>query len=253
MTRETDALPGLEQLWAEAPAASGRLFDPAMARDLPEPARRYLTHTITPGTPLARSVHLHMRGEIFLNKWLEFEAEQVIVWDRGLIWRARVDQGLLTIKGFDRIVDGVGEMRWRLLGLIPVLTATGPDITRSAKGRHEIESVLIPSVFVGDATRWSSSDHDHADVSVRHGDQEGQVHLSLDDTGGLRSAWLERWGNPDGGDFSEVPFGVVAVEEGRFGGYTIPSKIRVGWHYREGGFDEDGEFFRAELTAVEYR
>jgi hypothetical protein len=35
------------------PAVSPTGFDPAMTESLPEPARRWLTHVIAPGTPLA--------------------------------------------------------------------------------------------------------------------------------------------------------------------------------------------------------
>lgn len=38
-------------------------FDVAMLADLPEPARRWLTRAIVPGTPLWRSVELTMHGE----------------------------------------------------------------------------------------------------------------------------------------------------------------------------------------------
>lgn len=39
-----------------APAESPAAFDPAMLPELPEPARRWLSHAITPGTPMWRSV-----------------------------------------------------------------------------------------------------------------------------------------------------------------------------------------------------
>ncbi|MBO0732356.1 MAG: hypothetical protein J2P57_24050, partial [Acidimicrobiaceae bacterium] len=42
------------------PAYSGQRFDPAMTELLPEPARRWLTHVIAPGTPLARTAIAHM-------------------------------------------------------------------------------------------------------------------------------------------------------------------------------------------------
>jgi len=50
-----------------------------------------------------------------------------------------------------------GEMPWRLLRLIPVMTAVGPDITRSACGRLAGEIALIPTAF-RHAT-WTPGDH----------------------------------------------------------------------------------------------
>jgi hypothetical protein len=195
-----------------------------------------------------------MKGEIKLGGWLPFEAEQVVVWDRGYVWRAKVHKGIMSIKGFDRIVDGVGEMRWRVFGLVPVLNADGPDISRSAHGRHEIESTLMPSIFLDVETTWSTVDHDHANATLHHGDQDGELHLDVAEDGRLRSAWLMRWGNPDGGEHHEVPFGALMSEEQvSFAGHTIAKRLRAGWHFQGGEFEGDGEFFRAEILEAEYR
>ncbi len=40
-------------------------------------------------------------------------------------------------------------MRWKLFGIVPVMRADGPDVSRSAKGRLELESLWLPSVLVG--------------------------------------------------------------------------------------------------------
>jgi hypothetical protein len=53
-------------------------FEPSMAADLPEPARRWLTHAIAPGTQLWQSVELSMRGQIRLGAWRPFTARQVL-------------------------------------------------------------------------------------------------------------------------------------------------------------------------------
>jgi hypothetical protein len=53
-----------------------------------------------------------------LRRWLPFTAEQVIHRARGFIWRASAWRNGLAIRGFDRRVDGEGEMRWKLLVLI---------------------------------------------------------------------------------------------------------------------------------------
>lgn len=99
------------ELWREAPAATDR-FDPARLADLPEGARRLLGHALAPGAPLARAAHLAMRGTIRLGDWHPFEAEQVIVQDRGMVWAARVRMRGLPIRGADRLLDGQGALRW---------------------------------------------------------------------------------------------------------------------------------------------
>jgi hypothetical protein len=42
-------------------------------------------------------------------------------------------------------------------------------------------------------------------------------------------------------------------DEGTFGGYTVPTRLRAGWHFTGGHFEQDGEFFRATVEDVSYR
>ena len=68
-----------DELWNSAPSYE-RAFEPARLSELPEPARKYLEHAITPGTRFASAVRLQMHGEIKLKGWSSFSAEQVIRW-----------------------------------------------------------------------------------------------------------------------------------------------------------------------------
>lgn len=119
-------------------------FDPAMLDGLPEPARRWLTHAIAPGTPLWRSGEVSMHGELRLGAWRRFTATQVVSPTAGYIWAARASVFGLPVVGYDRLSSGTAQMRWRLLGLLPVMTAAGPDITRSAAGR--LAGELVPKL-----------------------------------------------------------------------------------------------------------
>jgi len=51
-------------------------------------------------------------------------------------------------------------MRWRLLDLIPVMSADGSDVVRSAAGRLASEIVMIPTAFRG--ATWTADDADTA-------------------------------------------------------------------------------------------
>lgn len=244
----------LEELWESAPRGDER-FDPATIAHLPEPARRYLNHAIAPGTVLAKAVRLSMHGTIRLHgDWHAFEAEQVIRWDRGMIWRARAKMHPGWVTGADRLIDGEGAMRWKLFGLVPVMESEGPDVTRAAAGRLEVESIWLPSVLMGDAMGWSAADAEHPHVDVRVAGEHADVELTIDHEGALQKAALLRWGQPEGDDaYHWVPFGGFVDAEARFGGYTIPSELRVGWHFGSERFASEGEFFRCTLTEAEYR
>jgi hypothetical protein len=141
--------------WAElcAPTLDPAAFDPAMVSDLPEPVRRYLMHAIAPRTPLWQSVEISMIGHIKIGKWRPFAASQVVAPGRGYIWAADARLFGVPVIGYDRLSGGTGEMRWRLLDLVPVVSTDGPDMTRSAAGRLASEIALIPTAFGGAGTR----------------------------------------------------------------------------------------------------
>lgn len=242
----------LDELWNSSPIAERR-FDPAGLAPMPEPARRYLQHAIAPFRPLARAVRLKMHGEIKLKRWLPFEAEQIISWQRGMIWRAAVQMQALSIRGSDTWVDGEGAMRWRLFGIVPVMSASGPDITRSAAGRVNIESIWLPSVLCDAEIAWTASGPSRFHASfTAHGDA-AEIDYVTSENGALQSGSMPRWGNPDGGPFRLVNFGAVVEQEGHFGGFTIPTRVRAGWHFGTDRFERDGEFFRATIDDAIYR
>lgn len=253
MTKQTS----LNTLWDSA-TSQDRVFHLDDFTHLPEAARRYLEHSIAPGTQLASAVRLKMHGEIKLKKWIPFKAEQVICWEHGLIWSATAwMNSFLPIVGSDRIIDGIGAMQWKLLGLFPVMTAADSDITRSAIGRLQSESLWLPSVFCGDGVSWASPDSSPLDSSLHPSfvvqGERAELDFTIDQTGCLKTFKLPRWGSPDGAEFRYVDFGGILEKESTFCGYTIPTRLRVGWYFGSERFESEGEFFRATIDDAIYR
>jgi hypothetical protein len=242
----------LEELWKSA-ASSQRAVRSAPASGLPEAARRYLEHAIAPKTPLASAVRLRMHGEIKLRRWFPFRAEEVIHWARGMIWNATVRMHGIPFRGWDRLVDGEAAMDWRLFGVIPFMKASGPDITRSAVGRVHAEATWLPSVLCDQDVSWAEKDSTHVNACLTAQGHRTEMALTVDDTGRLKAIKLERWGNPEGAEFHNADFAGVVEEEGSFGGYTIPTRLRIGWYFGADRFQSEGEFFRVTIDDAEYR
>ncbi|MDY6782263.1 MAG: DUF6544 family protein [Cyanobacteriota bacterium] len=242
----------LDELWNSAPSGD-RVFRPEDFANLPSGARRYLERAIAPGTKLASAVRLRMHGEIDIKGWRPFKAEQVIYWDRGIIWRAATRVNGLPIWGSDRLVDGEGAMRWKLLGLFPIVTAAGSDVTRSTVGRMQGEAVWLPSTFCRREVSWTETDPLHPRATVTLLDEETELVLTLSREGQLQSIKLKRWDNPDETEFRYIDFGCVVESEGTFSGYTIPTDVRVGWYFGSDRFETEGEFFRAAIDEAVYR
>ncbi|KAM3095711.1 DUF6544 family protein [Phormidesmis sp. 146-35] len=250
MIKTTTSDLSLDELWETVPLGE-QTFRPEQITHLPESVQQYLNHAIAYKTVLASAVRLRMHGEIKLQRWLPFRAEQVICRSRGMIWQATVRMNGIPIKGFDRLVDGAGSMQWKLLGVIPVMMAAGGDVTRSAMGRVQAESVWLPSIFCDDRADWTA---DGSRLHAQFFAYGNLAKLSLTvDQGRLLTVMLSRWGNPEGAEFHDVDFGAIAEEERTFGGYTIPTRLRVGWYFGSNRFESEGEFFRVTIEDAIYR
>ena len=241
----------VREQWAalSAPAPAAEVFAPTQTENLIAPVRAWLRHAIAEGTPLATTACLRMYGHIRIGTWRPFTATQLLAPGVGFIWAATAKMAGLPVVGYDRYVDGTGEMRWRIGGLIPVMSARGADVSASAAGRLAIESVFVPTAFR--RAQWSSDDGAiHATWSID--EHRETVELDIGEDGRLRGAVMARWGNPDGLPYARYPFGVTFESEGRFAGITIPTRVRAGWWWRTDQ-QERGEFFRATVTAAAFR
>lgn len=132
----------------------------------------------------------------------------------------------MPVVGSDRWLDGEGAMRWKLLGVVPVIKAEGPDISRSAAGRLHLESMWTPAVFLGPGARWAERDASNAIATgVAHG-EASSLELSLDDEGAARSSKMLRSGDPEGAAFHYVDFGAFVDDERTFDGVRRPATAR---------------------------
>lgn len=229
--------------------ASGEVFDPTRTANLPVSVGTWLRHSIKAGTPLARTTWLRMQGHIRLGAWRPFTATQVLAPGAGFIWSATAKFAGIPVLGYDKYFDSVGEMRWRIGGLVPVMSARNSDVTTSAAGRLAAESVLVPTCFAG--AHWSS-DAAGVHATWRIDEHREIVDLEIGDHGQLRGACMQRWGNPGGASFGRYPFGVALESEREFDGVTIPTEVRAGWWWHTDR-QHDGEFFRATITDAAFR
>ena len=236
-----------------APTIDPAPFTPDLLDGLPVPARRWLDHAIAPGTPLRRAAVLHQRGEIKVGRWQRYEADWALVPAEGFIWAATTHLGPLFIRGFDRFTRGSGQMAWRLLGRIPVLSADGPDIDRSALGRLVSEMCFVPAATLSPLVRWEHLDERRAVACVDAGGRTHRVTLTVAESGRLERVELPRWGKPDGQQFREHTFtALMDGPEGTFDGFTIPVAGRAGWwHCPDRCADE--EFIRFTVDRADYR
>jgi hypothetical protein len=238
----------LERLWAESVPAT-KAFAVADLEPLPEPAKRFLEHSIRDGAPCASAVRLKMSGEIKLKGWVPFRAEQVISYPHGFVWSARAGRRV-AIHGYDRLLGDEGEMNWKILALFPVMSASGPDVSRSAAGRMAGELCWVPTALLSQGVEWGEPEGEWQPVQVPAAYGPVALRLRIGSDGRLHECQIERWKDAGGGLFMNAEFGVVFHGECEFGPFTIGSELSAGWGYPQ---HADGEFFRAVVEHAEFR
>jgi hypothetical protein len=237
--------------WEELAArpAWGEAFTPGLAAHLPVPVRRWIERAIPVGTPLWQTMELHLRGTIKLRAWVPFDARWLLAPPDGFVWAATARLGPVPIRGFDRFTRGAGEMRWKLAGIVPVMTAADADTSRSAAGRLASEFFFNPALALSPAVRWEPLDATRALARIDVGGWTHEVTVAVSDEGSVESVSLPRWGDPDRTGHRLVPFGAVSLGERTFDGVRLPARFRAGWWFGEDRWAE-GEFIRFGIDQV---
>lgn len=228
-------------------------FSPEMVADLPEPARRFFTYAITPGTPVRRVAVIEMEGRFSLgtkdvSNYRAMEARQILAAPEGFLWIMRMP-GAIPISGS----DSGSWTRFRILNLIPVARAGGDaDHTRSAFGRYVSEAVFwTPAALLpGPGITWEAVDADTARVTIRREDLEQAVDVSVDSEGRPTEVSFERWtdANPEK-TFRLQPFGAVPDDFRDVEGYRLPFRVEAGNMF---GTEDYFPFFIAEVTSIRF-
>lgn len=228
-------------------------FAPEMVADLPEPARRYFTFTIQPGTPLLPVAEIDMGGRFSLGTkenpaYQPMEAHQILAAPEGFVWSMRM-RGGMPVAGS----DSASWTRFRILGLIPVARSGGShDHLRSAFGRTVGEAAFwTPAALLpGPGVRWDEVNADTARVTVRHGDLEQAVEITVDPEGRPTAVSLPRWSNANPDQVFRVqPFGGYLSDFREVAGYRLPFHVEAGNMF---GTEDYFPFFIAEVTAIRF-
>lgn len=242
--------------WARLVALQPRSpphFTPELVAHLPEPARRWFAFAIRAGTPLYPVAEITMRGRFALGtkedpRYRPMEARQILAAPEGFLWRMRT-RGGMPLSGS----DSARWTRFRLAGLIPVARAGGtPDHARSAFGRMVAEAAFwTPAALLpGPEVRFEPVDAETVRVTVRRGELEQAVEITVAADGRPERVVLQRWSdaNPER-RFRLQPFGGVASDFREVAGFRLPFRVEGGNMF---GTEAWFPFFLAEVTEIRF-
>ena len=243
----------MARLVAMQPADPQR-FSPDLVAHLPEPARRFLTFAILEGTPLYTVARLEMEGQFGMGDksapgYMPMRAVQVLAAPYGFVWSMSAGQGAMRMAGS----DSGGWTRFWLWGLVPVARFGGtPDHTRSAFGRYVAEAVFWSpaAILPGPNVTWEHVSENVARVTLRHGDLEQAVDVTVAADGRPINVSFQRWSdaNPDKVHRLQ-PFGGYLSEFRVFDGFRLPTHVEAGNHFETEGYFP---FFIVNVTNITF-
>jgi hypothetical protein len=219
--------------------------------DRPRLILDYAARAVPEEDAAVRSVRIDQVGEMLVgSRWRPFTARETFgVASTAFTWRARFPlfRGVSLFRVVDRYGDGAGSLRARVLGVLPVVRASGPETSAAEAVRYLAELPWVPHALLANPElRFRADAGRIVEVSLpsRHG-IGAVLRLEFDVAGEIArvSGSRVRSGR---GTASRQPWGGTFDGYQVVGGVRIPTRAEVYW----GTPDAPEPYWRCEVTAL---
>ncbi|MGD8734749.1 MAG: hypothetical protein PVI08_09685 [Gammaproteobacteria bacterium] len=236
------------------PDVSGDVFHARETALLPPPAARYLRHAIRDRAPLAKTVDLHLLGEMRVREdgdWFKFEAMERICPERGFLWQGRIEGlGRVSAEGAEYFSGGRAASEFFFGGLLPLVKVHDGEFGRSSAGRLLIESIWLPACLTPDrGALWHPGDDHRCTVRLPGQAEITSLNMTVAESGALIDVSMMRHQGGEANNFGLMPFGIRVEKEKQFGDFTVPSEVSAIWGY---GTDDADEFMRIKVEDARF-
>ena len=219
-------------------ARPGPVVTEADLTPLPAPVQRYLRTSGAVGQPRPGSVRVRWRGRIragAADPWMPLTAEQVNIYGPS---PSRLFLLAATMKGvpvavYHRFIGAAATFRVRLLSLLPIIDARGPEMNRAETVTLFNDlCVLAPGRLVDPAIRWEPIDDTHARATFTRGDQTISAELRFDPSGMLVDFVSDdrARASADGATFTPARWSTPLAAPRGYGRYQLASRGEARWH-----------------------
>lgn len=228
-----------------------KITEAGLAR-LPEPVQKYLRYTKTVGKDRIHTIRLKQSGKIRMKPdaaWMPFEAEQYYTVDKpAFIWKANVKMlPLIHISGRDKFENGKGNMFIKVLSLLTVVDANGPEMDQGALCRYLNEMMWFPSSFLSDYIKWETIDSHSVRASITSGGTSASALITFNDEGKMTNFVAERYMS-SGDKFVKEIWSTPIEHYKEFSGYFLPKGGKAVWKLKSGDFC----YIELNLTEIEF-
>lgn len=219
---------------------------------LPEPVQCYLRFAGVVGQPRVHHFKATWRGRIRAtahDPWMQFTAEQYNFLDEpARFFLMHAKKGGLPVDVFHAFRGHSASMRVRLLSLVPIVNARGPDLDRAETVTlfNDI-CVLASAQLLDPAIRWKPIDARSVRAEYTLGAETISAVLYFNETCELVDFVSDDRlrATPDGRQFIQQRWSTPVTSYRRFGSRRVSTHGEGRWHA------EDGEFVYLELDLLE--
>lgn len=228
------------------------VLTPDAIADLPAPVKRSLRRSGLVDRLIPTAVEVRQKGAIRTSptgRWLRFTAQERYRLDEPeFVWEAKLKSAGLTVgRATDSLEAGRGRMHVRILGLLNVVDATGPEMDQGSLMRWLNETMWFPAAWASQVVSWEPVDENSAIGSVSSGGLSVRGEFRFDAEGRLVDFRADRYRDVKGA-FEMTPWSTPLTEHARFDGVELPSYGAALWEFEEGNF----EYIRIRATDVQY-
>jgi hypothetical protein len=175
---------------AAASAPSG-VVTAAEVDALPAPVARYVRRSGAVGRPQVRSFYAEVHGRIRSGpdqSWMSFTGHQLNTYGAQprRFFLIHASKSGLPVTVYHAYDDAGATMRGRVLDLVPIVDAKGPEMDRSETVTLLNDLVFFaPGALVDAPIRWSRVSDTSVDATYTRGDQTVTARLVFDEEGDL--------------------------------------------------------------------
>ncbi len=214
--------------------------------------RRCLRRSGVIGQAIPSSVIVRQRGRIRSStesKWLGFVAKETYgIADPWFEWKASLRIAGITVgRATDTLRNGAGNMHVKLLGLMSVVDASGPEIDQGSALRWLNETMWFPAVWATNLISWREVDANTAIGYLTISDRQVHGEFRFDNEGRLVDFRADRY-RTVGSDYEMTPWSTPLTRHDAFHGIELPCQGSGVWILEDSVF----EYIQIELVDVHY-
>ena len=207
---------------------------------LPQPVQRFLRATGVVGTLRPRSMRITFEGSIrgFDGPWMPFTTVQVNAFDEParFFWLDATMKGIPT-KGLHAYENGKATMLIKLLGVLPVMEAHGPEMDQAETVTWFNDlCIYAPGALLDPRISWTEVNEHSAEATFSSGDRSIGATLVFDDEDRLVDFLSDDRYVMTDGKADLMRFSTPLRDHRTINGLVLPWYGEAVWHRPDGPF-----------------